>query len=649
MSVSLTLKNKQVKKLVVSAEQAFSTGKFGQAEITCEKILKKDPGNSDAHRILGLLYLSMNRSADALKHLHTGCQMNPDIAVIHAILGDVLIHMGRTHDAAGVLYRAVIINPENIFYKTSFVNCMRDFRFDRPHQGIKDALVVCLQGIDTDIVCQELMKSCRSLMEVDPAYGYLRELMQIDNYEDFVQAVDIKSLEKPLSDKMLLLLMERVIVTDPEIEKLYTRLRRYILNHESIRTKTFLPFLNALACQCYYNEYIFSLTEEESNLKTILEHTLDGSSYSVYDISLLGCYKALHRVTNIEKLVASIETSKYPGLDELFQSQIAEPLEEKAIINTIPSLGSISNKISEAVREQYDENPYPRWNNVGIFNLTPDLTKRSKDKDILIAGTGTGREAASAARCFPKAKILAVDLSLRSLAYGARKIRKMGITNIDFMQADILELGGLDKQFDLIASSGVLHFMDEPEKALKVLAGLIKPTGLLKIGVYSKIARRKYAVYHQYIRDNGYDSTMEGMRAFRADIMKGNKNSRVPSDLLGHFDFYSTSMCRDMIFHVHEHVYNLMDIKAMLERTNLYLLGMEMDAPSVKASYTQMFPDDEERRNLDYLHEFEMRNPDTFIGMYNLWLCRENAVDARDIDWISIATGGRIGDSTPLI
>lgn len=40
---------------------------------------------------------------------------------------------------------------------------------------------------------------------------------------------------------------------------------------------------------------------------------------------------------------------------------------------------------------------------------------------------------------------------------------RWAIENIEYTQADILELGSLDKRFDIISSSGVLHSLAEPE------------------------------------------------------------------------------------------------------------------------------------------------------------------------------------------
>jgi ubiquinone/menaquinone biosynthesis C-methylase UbiE len=39
------------------------------------------------------------------------------------------------------------------------------------------------------------------------------------------------------------------------------------------------------------------------------------------------------------------------------------------------------------------------------------------------------------------ARLLGVDVSLTSLAYARRKTRELGLRNIEYAQADILELG----------------------------------------------------------------------------------------------------------------------------------------------------------------------------------------------------------------
>jgi len=85
---------------------------------------------------------------------------------------------------------------------------------------------------------------------------------------------------------------------------------------------------------------------------------------------------------------------------------------------------------------------------------------------------------------------LAVDLSISSLAYAKRKSRKLGLTTIEYAQADLLKLGSLGRSFDIIESSGVLHHLAAPWAGWRVLLSLLRPGGFMRLGFYSEVARR---------------------------------------------------------------------------------------------------------------------------------------------------------------
>ena len=116
-------------------------------------------------------------------------------------------------------------------------------------------------------------------------------------------------------------------------------------------------------------------------------------------------------------------------------------------------MSGIKNKVSLKVRNQYEENPYPRWrycNQLFSIDFNKDLNfqirpnkfsfkNNSKKIDILLAGCGTGKHLISISK-YENSKILAVDLSLTSLAYAKRKVNEFGYKNIEFLQADILDL-----------------------------------------------------------------------------------------------------------------------------------------------------------------------------------------------------------------
>ena len=67
-------------------------------------------------------------------------------------------------------------------------------------------------------------------------------------------------------------------------------------------------------------------------------------------------------------------TSKNSLFNDLLQMQIKDPLKENEIKSNINSFDNISDAISIKVREQYEENPYPRWRYADIAPKNKFLT-----------------------------------------------------------------------------------------------------------------------------------------------------------------------------------------------------------------------------------------------------------------------------------
>ena len=84
------------------------------------------------------------------------------------------------------------------------------------------------------------------------------------------------------------------------------------------------------------------------------------------------------------------------------------------------------------------------------------------------------------------------------------------------------------------------------------------------------------------------------------------------------YDFYSTSSTRDLIFHVQEHRYTILEISKILKNFNLEFLGFTNYF--IKKNYSEYFPNDKKNISLDNWNKFEINNPDTFIGMYQFWV-----------------------------
>ena len=141
--------------------------------------------------------------------------------------------------------------------------------------------------------------------------------------------------------------------------------------------------------------------------------------------------------------------------------------------------------------------------------------------------------------------MLAIDKSLSSLTYAKRKTKEFRINNIEYMQADILDLPKLNKKFDIIESSGVLHHMENPMSGWKILTECLKPGGLMRIGLYSELARQNIVKIRREINQLGVGSSDAEMKSFRNVIIKSqydhHKGVRTSTD------FYSMSTLKDLL------------------------------------------------------------------------------------------------------
>src|SRR5262249_8121428 len=161
-------------------------------------------------------------------------------------------------------------------------------------------------------------------------------------------------------------------------------------------------------------------------------------------------------------------------------------------------------------------------------------------------------------------KVLAVDLSLASLAYAIRKTREARVTSIDYAQADILNLGSAGRTFDVISAGGVLHHMGDWMQGWRVLLSLLRPGGLMQLAFYSELGRRDVVQARALIAARGLQPTPDGIRDCRREIAMSPAQS-----VARFYDFYSTSECRDLLFHVQEHRLGLPQIKSFIDANGL--------------------------------------------------------------------------------
>ena len=290
----------------------------------------------------------------------------------------------------------------------------------------------------------------------------------------------------------------------------------------------------------------------------------------------------------------------------------------------------INNKISSKVRTQYEFNPYPRWVNLRLhlkplsfskviseikLKIFDNKIKNVKTPKILIAGCGTGQHSIETAAKIKDSKVIAIDLSLSSLAYAKRKTKELDIQNIEYIQADILDLIKLGKDFDLIESMGVLHHMEDPIAGWRVLTNCLKPGGLMKIGLYSELGRQDIVEMRKEISKAGFRSSNVEMKSFRNNLVKSDKDHH--RLILKSSDFYAMSTLKDLLFHVQEHRFTIPQIQECLDDLGLKFCGFE--SSTILADFKLSNPDEDDLYNLDKWQTYEVKQPRTFSGMYQFW------------------------------
>jgi SAM-dependent methyltransferase len=303
-------------------------------------------------------------------------------------------------------------------------------------------------------------------------------------------------------------------------------------------------------------------------------------------------------------------------------------------------VGAPIDAVSQKVRAQYEEHPYPRWFSLerpasvspaewisgqllgtGALSSIPDAPR------VLVAGSGTGREAIGLAIGITGARVLALDLSLSSLAYAKRQAKELGVRNIEFAHGDILQLDALGEQFDIVHSVGVLHHMRDPDAGLGMLLRVSRPGALMKLGLYSSRARAlALGPARQLIRQQNWATDESSIRAFRRLVLESPADSPLRG-LLRIRDFFSVSECRDLLFHVQEHEFDLPQLARMLGARGITVVGLAkpLGHPAVLA-YRKMVPQDSAMADLQRWDEVERLHPETFLAMYQVW-CRVPGTD----------------------
>jgi hypothetical protein len=148
----------------------------------------------------------------------------------------------------------------------------------------------------------------------------------------------------------------------------------------------------------------------------------------------------------------------------------------------------------------------------------------------------------------------------------------------------------------------------------RVLTECLKSDGLMKIGLYSEIARKPIVKIRRNISTSKRPLSEEKILSIREKIISSKEKEYELIKCWG--DFYSVSELRDLIFHVKEHRFTLPQLKTYLKKLRLKFCGFESN--KIQSAFLKV-NDGSNLYNLEEWNKFETSNPGIFAGMYQFW------------------------------
>lgn len=517
--------------------------------------------------------------------------------------------------------RLVNLDPAWIYGRILFMTIVQHVNFPDFRKEVCQAILSCLchPGGNISYLANLWRNQMSSLSFFEKTLSEKIEDL------DLVMAHFMNALNKSddLTFNFLCRGLERLVPKSALLELILIGIRKIFLtriaNDQISLTSRESFFLTALAHQSFLNEYVYFVDDDEKKQCDDIKNKAQNRCLHRYEALILMCYEPISSLLGTYIL----DPEDQEIFKSFMQSQVIDQEREALLEKRIPSVTAIYDDTSKKVEKMYMENPYPRWISVNFSGKQDYLNlsdRRSSRGEILVAGCGTGQHALYVALRYKNCHVTALDLSRRSLAYAKRKTEEMGITHIDYVQGDILELGPWNRQFDMIESAGVLHHLADPLKGLDILLGLLKPGGVMMLGLYSEFARAPIVVARHDIAARGIMAVPNQIRAYRHDVL--TNDSHPAKALCGRADFYTMSTCRDLIFHVQETRYTLEELSRILAERNLVFSGFNIDQVILDRFHKE-YPGEESLLDLNLWHSYEQKYPETFQGMYQFF-CKKH-------------------------
>jgi len=235
-------------------------------------------------------------------------------------------------------------------------------------------------------------------------------------------------------------------------------------------------------------------------------------------------------------------------------------------------------EVGAAVRTFYESHPFPgfdpsRFPTREEFRTRANWFLRQLDRDlptgirVADVGCGTGRVAAYLS--MRNRQTVGVDFCRASLAQ-ARALRdQLELDRVTYLRGNLFQLPLAPGSFDVVCCLGVLHSTADPRAGFRGLVHLLRPGGLILIGLYNTWGRLTLSLKQRLVAAQGMP---RDHRVIRRRLAGQLPEAAEEPDLGKLRSWYA-----DQFLHPHELTISLEEVGRWFRQTGIEPLGCSPD------------------------------------------------------------------------
>ena len=175
------------------------------------------------------------------------------------------------------------------------------------------------------------------------------------------------------------------------------------------------------------------------------------------------------------------------------------------VVRDLERLAAVKRKRQDRAAEYFSENA-ASWDQIRSLHV-PDraveaalikLVGKRPFQSMLDLGTGTGRLLEIFAPLYRRG--VGIDMSREMLTVARANLDKAGVANAQVRQGDIFSPPVERNAFDLVTIHQVLHYLDDPARAIAEAARLLRPSGRLIVVDFAPHALEFLRDQHAHMR-----------------------------------------------------------------------------------------------------------------------------------------------------